>query len=204
MKMMKRNRRGFTLIELLVVIAIIALLVAILLPALGQAREAGRRLVSASNLRQLNTVIHAYALEQKDSYPNPFDTSPSYPVQWYEVIPQQYLNEPTIPAVWRFNDPGSYTEMFSMHWASLMMNYISQGQLSNTILFAPGDVAALTVYNQHPEYHSGTYTDSYIWPGSYWLSPTMWLSADRYKSSNRTLVSTTGAHWSRNRFRRRA
>lgn len=47
------NRRGFTLIELLVVIAIIALLMAILMPALNRARELGRRTVCLGNLNQM-------------------------------------------------------------------------------------------------------------------------------------------------------
>lgn len=59
-------RRGFTLIELLVVIAIIALLIAILLPALGQAREAGRSAVCMSNLKQMGLAANTYANDNRD------------------------------------------------------------------------------------------------------------------------------------------
>lgn len=58
-------RRGFTLIELLVVIAIVAGLVAVLLPALGMAREAGRQAACLSNLRQAATACRLYADENR-------------------------------------------------------------------------------------------------------------------------------------------
>jgi prepilin-type N-terminal cleavage/methylation domain-containing protein len=68
---MKSNskRRGFTLIELLVVISIIALLIGILLPAIGRARKNAQKLVDSSNQRQIVTGLTTYASTNRDRYP---------------------------------------------------------------------------------------------------------------------------------------
>lgn len=60
---------AFTLVELLVVIATAALLIALFVPAAGKAREAGRRAVCASNLRQIVTAMTVYDLDYKDLPP---------------------------------------------------------------------------------------------------------------------------------------
>ncbi len=65
----KTTRAGFTLVELLVVVAIIALLVSILLPALGQARESARRILCSTRLRSCGMYMHLYANNNRDFFP---------------------------------------------------------------------------------------------------------------------------------------
>jgi prepilin-type N-terminal cleavage/methylation domain-containing protein/prepilin-type processing-associated H-X9-DG protein len=62
-------RRGFSLIELLVVIGIVALLLGVLLPVLGLARQTGRAAVCLSNLRQMSLALHGYSDDHNDRFP---------------------------------------------------------------------------------------------------------------------------------------
>ena len=89
---MKRNSGGFTLIELLVVIAIIAILAALLTPALKRARDAAQSSVCASNLRQLGILQVEYAFDHEG-----WSTDVLFPgpILWHlQLITEGYAESP--------------------------------------------------------------------------------------------------------------
>ena len=79
------QRCAFTLIELLVVVAIVALLLAILAPALSRARAQSKLSVCLSNLRELGISIQAYAVQHNDAIPRgPAERLPYFPSQGWD------------------------------------------------------------------------------------------------------------------------
>ena len=64
-----RTKNAFTLIELLVVVSIIALLMALLLPALEKARDAAHIVVCANNQRQIMVALCTYATDSEENFP---------------------------------------------------------------------------------------------------------------------------------------
>jgi prepilin-type N-terminal cleavage/methylation domain-containing protein/prepilin-type processing-associated H-X9-DG protein len=69
---------GFTLIELLVVIAIIAILAAVLLPALGRAKEKTKSIACVNQLRQMGLATEMYSAENNDRFPGDQHSLPSW------------------------------------------------------------------------------------------------------------------------------
>jgi prepilin-type N-terminal cleavage/methylation domain-containing protein len=181
----RTNRSGFTLIELLVVIAIIALLVGILLPALQAARRAAQNAVSLVNLKSCAGSQQVYGNDYRDQCMNPFNPTTNYNGVAGQADPEWYsCKVPTQPGlVWRFNDANYQTEMFSFHWTSLMMNYISPNDLRSQVQFNPADKTVIQRFRN--DFTATMNLADYIWDGSYMYSPTFWFASDRYDAATR-------------------
>jgi prepilin-type N-terminal cleavage/methylation domain-containing protein/prepilin-type processing-associated H-X9-DG protein len=103
-----KHRHGFTLIELLVVIAIIAILIALLVPAVQKVREAAARTQCVNNLKQIGLALHSYHDATK-RFP------PASQVPYAKKFDQDSILDCRLP--------------FGPNWAVLILPYIEQGPL---------------------------------------------------------------------------
>lgn len=115
---MSASRRAFTIIELLVVIAIIGILVALLLPAVQQARESARQTTCRNNLKQIGLALHNYNGAHRTLPPS--STS--------DVEQGGWITDPTTRHI--------------HSWSSLILPYIDQQTLYNQVNFNVSSMAA--------------------------------------------------------------
>lgn len=105
----KIRNRGFTLVELLVVISVISLLAGILLPALSKAREQARKLLGASNQRQIVSAASLYTEDNNHKYPESVATLGDNLLQWN-------WGEPTMLTGYNTRSPRMYRSMSAYLW----------------------------------------------------------------------------------------
>ncbi len=125
MKSNPPRREAFTLIELLVVITIIAILAALLLPALNRAKSSAKRIVCFSNVRQINLAIQLYANEHGDEM-NYFTNDIYYS---YKDCLLSYLSRSasTNNLVFDCPDDTSFYALSLTHYSSYGFNGVQRG-----------------------------------------------------------------------------
>jgi len=175
------GRRGFTLIELLVVIAIIAILAAMLLPALTRAKNKSQAVACINHLKQLTTAAMVYAVDNRDSWPlnNQGDNAVNLanpPANYY-------------PRVWAEGREGSnlITEQEAEGMVSDRVSLIAPYVKQKLVFRCPGDKKPWRVNNQLITRPRSYGLNAYVaWNAAPWHSMP---NAQRYRIFHKTTDS---------------
>ncbi len=98
---MKNRSGGFTLIETLIIVALIAILMALLLPAVGKARATARQVECGNNLRQVGLAFHMYSDNWRGAFPHEDrgETEPPFNCCWFDVLDTYLVPSENLHAV---------------------------------------------------------------------------------------------------------
>ena len=125
------RRTGFTLIELLVVIAIIAILAALLLPALATAKEKAKRVACKSNMRQAMITVHMYGNDWRDLVPDGRDNNG----EWHaiRIRKETYTNLVQYTGNFKIMDCPNFTYGTFSRWSADYGYLIGNAYLGNAL-----------------------------------------------------------------------
>lgn len=168
--MASTTRRGFTLVELLVVIAIIGMLVALLLPAVQAAREAGRRAQCTSNLKQIGIALANYEDTFKTLPPGAF-WQPSQNISRGPVLVSllPFVEQGPLYQAFNFNSP-------STDGALLPGTSETVASVPVSIYRCPSDDSAATYYGRVPHNYSASRGPSDVFNNVNCSCPNPWQS----------------------------